>query len=94
MVQAEATISTIRHSGGFITPTPKISKSERANLHSKLMLYNLTKNPKTGQGDPRLLADINTYAMLVMRRHRMNPRDYQVDPIAGSIVKREKKDGE
>ena len=71
-----------------MTTFPKITKSQRANLHQKLILYNLTKNPKTGQGDPRLLRDIHTYAELVMRRHRMDPEKYQINPMDGTIVER------
>lgn len=68
----------------------KLKKSELANLHSKLVLYNLTKNPTTGQGDPRLLSDVNRYAFLVMRRKRVDLTKYQIDPANGIIKERKK----
>lgn len=62
-----------------------IKKSEWTHLQQKRMLYQKTIDPQTKQGNPRLLADINHYCHLLLRRHRLADGKHVVNTMTGVI---------
>ena len=70
----------------------RVKKQELAKLQSKVTLYNMTRDPKTGMGNAELYGDLQRYAKLILHRHRVSEQTHQVNLRTGFIQEKVKKE--